>query len=49
MGSALNQLRLMNLTFSTLFHDLDGAAREANLSVLIEVLKLEGPLCSSSD
>ena len=41
-GKALNDLRLMNITYSSLFPDLDGAARDANLASVISGLGFSG-------
>lgn len=37
-GKALNDLRLMNITYATLFPDLVGAAQEANIAPMISQL-----------
>lgn len=42
IGKALNDLRLMNITYSTLFPDVDGAARDANLAPVISQLGWSG-------
>lgn len=42
IGKALNDLRLMNITYATLFPDIDGAARDANLSPLVTQLRGSG-------
>ena len=42
VGKALNDLRLMNITYATLFPDSDGAALEANLAPIIAQLGWSG-------
>lgn len=42
LGKALNDLRLMNISYSSLFPDLDGAARDANLASVISGLGWSG-------
>lgn len=42
IGKALNDLRLMNITYATLFPDTDGADREANLGPVITQLGWSG-------
>jgi hypothetical protein len=42
MGKALNDLRLMNITYASLFPDLDGAVKEANLGPTISQLGFSG-------
>jgi hypothetical protein len=42
VGKALNDLRLMNVTYAALFPDLDGAARDTNVSGAITALGWSG-------
>lgn len=48
IGKALYDLKLMNITYSTLFPDLDGAARDANLATVISGLGFSGVVVNLS-
>lgn len=48
IGKALNDLRLMNITYATLFPDVDGAANDANLAPVVQQLGCSGAVVKLS-
>lgn len=42
MGKVLNDLRLMNISYATLFPDLDGAAKQANIDSVVSAFGYGG-------